>query len=122
MSYTEKYPWKNCPEYTAWIRMNRVNLEHKIPVYVSWVWVKGNRKINEEHYRNFLKYVGNRPDKHVLIRVDKQQGFIPGNTRWGTTVENATYRGRFRKYSYSRDEELIKELERRGYEVTRHGR
>jgi hypothetical protein len=115
-------PWKNCAEYRAWIKMNRT---YNGIVWHEWTWYKSNVQgirgaggANHRNYHNFLNSLGPKPKGHVLIRLDKAYGFKPGNVRWGTHQENSQHRGPYRKYSYSRDEELIAELTRRGYTIT----
>lgn len=96
-----------------------MNRAYDKQVYYDWRWYKGIRGINDinnRNYNNFLSYMGSRPVGCVLVRKDKTGGFVPGNVRWGTHSENSKARGPMKKYSYSRDEELIAELERRGYE------
>lgn len=115
--------WKNCPEYKAWIRMNRFVFSEQangrfVDIYWDWTWRKRNEKDSKVGYDRFRKFIGPRPEGHVLVRLDKRVGFTPGNVRWGTHQENSQHRGPYKKFSYSRDEELIAELERRGYGVT----
>ena len=121
MSYNHKHPYKNTSEYRAWINMNRVHGKNCIAR--EWWWWKGIRgvdDINKRNYDSFRNFVGPRPSGHVLVRLDKSRPFREGNVRWGTHSENSRSRGPMKKFSYSRDEELIAELERRGYKVVPH--
>lgn len=108
-------PLKGTPEYRAWIKMNRT---YGSDVCVCWGWYYHDAAANQRSFTDFRRCVGPRPEGHVLIRLDKSQPFGPGNVRWGTHAESNAHRGPYKKFSYSRDEELIAELERRGYGVT----
>jgi len=41
-----------------------------------------------DDFDNFLKDMGERPDNHVLDRIDAEQGYGPGNCRWITQAHN----------------------------------
>lgn len=120
MSYNHKHPYKNSPEYRAWLQMNRVYGKNHITD--DWWWWKGLRgadDINKRNYFRFFNHLGPRPRGMVLVRPDKDKPFAPGNIAWGTHSINALYRGPFKKFSCARDEELIKELRNRGYFVSK---
>jgi len=122
MSYNHKHPYKNTPEYRAWMRMNVLYSNNEIAREWWWWCREGPNNFedtNKTNYDSFRNFVGPRPAGHVLVRLDKSRPFGRGNVRWGTHKENAMSRGPFRKFSCSRDEELIAELERRGYEIQR---
>ncbi len=115
--YNHKHPYKNSPEYRAWLQMNR---SHRNEVDESWKWIKGQEEENFSAYHKFRACVGPRPGKDfVLIRLHKEHPCSGGNVRWGTHVENSKARGPMKKFSCARDEELIAEIERRGYVLMR---
>lgn len=90
-------------------------------MFPDWKFVSGDTEGNKLRYNNFLACVGRRPERSmVLARVDKAAGFIPDNVKWMDTHEQQKGKSAYCKFSYSRDEELITELERRGYEVVSH--
>ena len=111
----DRPPANKSPEYKAWYQMNKVWTGL---VCDNWRWRKHCYTENKKAFSRFRKFVGPRPDGKVLIRLDNTQPFQEGNVRWGTMAECNTRRNPFKKYSYSRDEELIAELESRGYKVT----
>jgi hypothetical protein len=128
--YRKSDPEKKTPEYKAWFGMNTVcrGLSGKqnkkyykdkgITVCEDWLFIHGDPNGNNLRYSNFLVSVGRRPEgKKILGRVNKLLGFTPDNTRWMDVCEQQRSKTAYRKFSYSRDEELIKELQRRGYEV-----
>ncbi len=109
----DRKPEDKSPEYKAWYRMSYTYGDQ---VCDTWRWYKGVSD-NRERYETFRACVGPRPAGHVLIRLEKSLPFAAGNVRWGTHNENSKLRGPMRKFSYARDNELIDELERRGYNV-----
>ena len=111
----DRKPADKSPEYKAWLKMNG---RYGDQVCDTWRWYKG-RSDNKERYATFRACVGPRPEGHVLVRIEKSLPFMSGNVRWGTHQENSKLRGPYRKFSYARDEELIIEIERRGYHVKR---
>jgi hypothetical protein len=131
--YRKSDPEKKTPEYKAWVRINalcagksskhnqRYYHERGIKVFEDWKFVRGDNEGNKLRYNNFLAFIGRKPEGNVVLgRVDKSSGFIPHNVKWMDTKEQQRGKGVYCKFSYSRDEELIAELERRGYEVVSH--
>jgi hypothetical protein len=116
MSYNHKYPYKNTPEYRAWLALNR---RYGSRVWAGWQKPYRDEDWNRRNFNDFVACVGRRPPGHVLISIDKSGHFGPGNVRWGTHSENSKARGPMKKFSYSRDEELIAEIRKRGYTVKR---
>lgn len=109
----DRPPANESPEYKAWYRMNTTHGDH---VCDTWKWYKGVSD-NEERYQTFRACVGPRPKGHVLIRIEKSLPFSAGNVKWGTHSENSKLRGPMHKFACARDNELIQELERRGYKI-----
>lgn len=82
------------PEYRAWVSMKRRVLDATHPAYHNY----GGRGITvHEPWINdfgaFIKHVGLRPSKdHSLERKDNDAGYVPGNLRWATRVEQGNNR------------------------------
>ena len=83
----------NSPEYKAWDNIkNRCNNPND-PRYSDY----GGRGIAlDEKWRTFEKFyedVGPRPSiNYSLDRKDNDKGYVPGNVRWATAVEQANNR------------------------------
>lgn len=77
------------PEYETWYNIKlRCGLTgekaHKNYIHVSMdpVW--------ENSFESFLKDVGKRPSSaHSIDRINPHKGYIPGNVRWVTNLEQA---------------------------------
>lgn len=93
-------------EYWAWKYINYYN-RYLNPVEIHDKW------INENGFFNFLDDIGKCPSKfHYLMRINPQQGFVPGNVKWGYQEEKVlNYKhglSKLRLYS------TFKENQRRG--------
>ena len=128
--YRKSDPEKQTPEYKIWKHINalcagqsskqnrKYYYARGIKVFEEWRFVSGDNEGNKLRYNNFLAFVGRKPEGNVVLgRVDKSAGFLPHNVKWMDTKEQQRGKGVYCKFSYARDEELIAELERRGYEV-----
>lgn len=120
-------PENKTAEWKAWQNINYLGKRNgqdskyygNIEVFEDWKICGGDRVGNIRRYKNFLSFVGRKQNrKHVLGRIDKTQGFVPGNVRWMEAQEALRGRKPYRKFAYSRDNELIEELGRRGYDVS----
>lgn len=84
-----KHGQSNLPEYKCWqqIKQRCLNPEHEAyPDYggrgitLDPTWV--------DDFEAFFAYIGSRPSpKHSLDRKDNDLGYIQGNVRWATSVE-----------------------------------
>lgn len=118
------------PEYDAWMNMNalcspsardkRHYFDKGIAVCDEWKSHGRDRSKNKIAFASFKAHLGDKPFGSCLGRIDKSKGFEPSNCRWMENGDHQSNKSRPKKYSYSTDEQLIEELERRGYTVT-HG-
>lgn len=70
-------------------------------------------------YVNFLKCVGRKPgNAYYLARIDKTGNYMPGNIKWMTFGEALKHKS-WNRFGRTPDETLIKELQARGYNVTK---
>ena len=116
------------PELRAWKNMNSVckpsSAQRKyyydkgIQVTEDWKSHGYNYRENKLAFQRFINSVGKREEGQVLGRIDKTKGFFQGNVKWMDKAEAQQGKGPQQKYSYSTDEQLIQELNRRGYDTS----
>ena len=119
-------------EYKTWLRINqlcrgamggshnrRYYYDKGIKVFPAWEHRPYDKTDwNERAFISFLECVGRKPSKRMVLgRDNKNEGFVPGNVRWMDTTEQQRGKNLQKKFSYSYDEELIKELQNRGYDT-----
>jgi hypothetical protein len=104
------------PEYRAWSAMKDRcdNSNHR------YFQDYGGRGIKVcEHWKsfeNFLLDIGERPSpKHSLDRIDVNGDYEPKNCRWTTSLEQTRNRRPFGRIESFSNEQLILELQRRGF-------
>jgi hypothetical protein len=109
------------PEHIAWRSMiNRCKPNHcsrkhyydrGISVCDEWKGGKG--------FENFFSHIGPKPTKeHSVDRINVNKGYEVGNVRWATRSEQANNKTTKKIENFS-DEEMIQEMNRRGFRVTK---
>jgi hypothetical protein len=92
------------PLASVWINFNRRCLDPNDPSFSSyggrgigvapeWRWIKGNKTHNHKAFHAFLAYVGERPPRMSLDRINNNLGYEPGNVRWATPRQQSNNRG-----------------------------
>jgi hypothetical protein len=64
-----------------------------IVVAPEWRWIKGSKTHNNKAFLAFVTYVGERPDRMTLDRIDNALGYEPGNVRWATARQQSNNKG-----------------------------
>jgi hypothetical protein len=90
------------PEFCSWFKMKERCLNPNCPAYKNY----GGRGIKiyprwVNSFETFLAYVGKRPTLlHSLGRIKNDLGYMPGNVRWETEVEQQNNRSNNRVVVY----------------------
>lgn len=106
-------------EYIAWQSMKRRCLPGH--AYHARYHDRGIRVCNKwtHSFAAFLEDVGPKPSKaHSLDRVNNDAGYEPGNVRWATRTEQTHNRSKVCAIDGFTVEELLAELDKRGWHVT----
>lgn len=83
-----KHSLSKLPEYTVWKAMQNMCLVKEHLQYPN----HGGKGIKVCHrwrveFGVFLQDMGKRPsDEHVIVRINKGEGFYPENCKWGVTL------------------------------------
>jgi NUMOD3 motif len=79
---------KNSPEYISWYK-SRANARDKY----RWKGIRVcERWEGRDGFVHFLADMGERPEGLVLVRIDHNGNYEPGNCKWGARAEAHTHR------------------------------
>lgn len=87
----KKHGMTETPEYTTWRRIKTRCFDTNSPDFPDY----GGRGINMQRewvddFCVFFRHVGCRPSpQHSIERIDNAVGYIAGNVRWATSIEQA---------------------------------
>lgn len=106
---------KNTPEWRAWHCMKGRCLNHKDKAY-HWYGGRGITICEEwiESFESFFAHVGLRPsESHSLDRIDNEKGYVPGNVRWATMLEQNSNRRSSKFFVFNGELLCVAEISRR---------
>lgn len=96
VQYYDHETWYNSPEYQTWHNIHTRILNPKTNGHEHYKGLKIDKRYRRENpygFQNFLDDMGPRPkDKETIDRIDGRKGYIRGNMRWATWIENQNNR------------------------------